>query len=328
MPATVLVADDNSNIQRMVTLELQGQGFRVIAVGNGEAAVRKITELHPDLVLADVFMPVRTGYEVCEFVKKNEALAGIPVVLLIGAFDPLDEGEVQRVRADGVLKKPFVPPDPLVLTVKQLLERSGVSTAKPESGKAGRTAPSSTVATPTFDFVGNDQMPAAFVPPTSPVPRPYPAEPPPPSAPVTQAKPTEPATKIGEKVEEEEPAPQDWITRPEPITYLGREEDKPLVFSDLLQETSPTETARPLTPEEEAREFLKEKTSPFYDFDALETSGSQTSVAEPRPGGPSPERPGLRDEIAPTETVSEAAGVSRQTEGGLVQPACPTAREE
>src|ERR1700694_1170060 len=124
--AKILVADDNSNIQRSVGLALKDQGIDVVAVGNGEAAVRKISDIRPDLVLADVFMPVRNGYEVCQYVKSDSTLAHIPVILLVGAFDPLDEQEAQRVGADGVLKKPFVPPDPLISMVKSALIRAGV----------------------------------------------------------------------------------------------------------------------------------------------------------------------------------------------------------
>src|SRR6202158_1206557 len=122
--ATILVADDNSNIQKMVGLALKDHGIDVVAVGNGEAAVRRIPDVHPDLILADIFMPVRNGYEVCEFVKKDPQYSHIPVILLVGAFDPLDEHEAQRVGADGILKKPFVPPDPLIAMVKTLLDRT------------------------------------------------------------------------------------------------------------------------------------------------------------------------------------------------------------
>ncbi len=142
--AKILVADDNSNIQKMVGLALKDQGIDVVAVGNGEAAVRKISDIRPDLVLADVFMPVRNGYEVCQYVKTDPSLAHIPVILLVGAFDPLDEQEAQRVGADGVLKKPFVPPDPLISMVKSALQRAGVAhgtaaavkTPEPEALKA------------------------------------------------------------------------------------------------------------------------------------------------------------------------------------------------
>src|ERR1700675_1533247 len=120
----ILVADDNTNIQKMVVLAFEERGIEVITVGNGEAAVRRLPDANPDLILADVFMPVRNGYEVCEFVKKDSRFAHVPVILLVGAFDPLDEKEDRRVGADGILKKPFVPPDPLITMVKTLLDRS------------------------------------------------------------------------------------------------------------------------------------------------------------------------------------------------------------
>jgi CheY-like chemotaxis protein len=137
----ILVADDNSNIQKMVGLALKDQGIDVVAVGNGEAAVRKISDIRPDLVLADVFMPVRNGYEVCRYVKEDEALKHIPVILLVGAFDPLDEQEAQRVGADGVLKKPFVPPDPLISMVKSALTRAGIAVGPPPPVEKAPEAP-------------------------------------------------------------------------------------------------------------------------------------------------------------------------------------------
>jgi CheY-like chemotaxis protein len=134
----ILVADDNSNIHRTVALALKESGVEVVAVGNGEAAVRKVAEVKPDLVLADIFMPVRNGYEVCEFVKQDPRFSRVPVVLLIGAFDPFDEREAQRVRADAVLKKPFVPPDSLLRTVSDLLAQSA-SRSAPAAAGAGQT---------------------------------------------------------------------------------------------------------------------------------------------------------------------------------------------
>jgi CheY-like chemotaxis protein len=139
--AKILVADDNSNIQKMVGLALKDQGIDVVAVGNGEAAVRKISDIRPDLVLADVFMPVRNGYEVCKYVKDDPTLSHIPVILLVGAFDPLDEQEAQRVGADGVLKKPFVPPDPLISMVKSALLRAGVPLGPPAASPEKAAAP-------------------------------------------------------------------------------------------------------------------------------------------------------------------------------------------
>lgn len=147
---TILVADDNSNIQKMVSLVFKERGIRVVAVGNGEAACRKVPEVHPDVVLADVFMPVRNGYEVCEFVKQDPQFAETPVILLVGAFDPLDEKEARRVGADGVLKKPFVPPEPLIAMVSSLLAKNAppVEEAPAAVEAAPTPPPAPTVLTP------------------------------------------------------------------------------------------------------------------------------------------------------------------------------------
>jgi CheY-like chemotaxis protein len=144
----ILVADDNTNIQKMVVLAFQERGIEVIAVGNGEAAVRRIPDANPDLVLADVFMPVRNGYEVCEFVKKDTRFSHIPVILLVGAFDPLDEKEARRVGADGVLKKPFVPPDPLIAMVMSALEKNPRVIAELAKAKEAKEAAAAITALP------------------------------------------------------------------------------------------------------------------------------------------------------------------------------------
>jgi CheY-like chemotaxis protein len=142
----ILVADDNANIQKMVVLAFEERGIQVVTVGNGEAAVRRIPDLNPDLVLADIFMPVRNGYEVCEFVKKDERFSHVPVILLVGAFDPLDEKEARRVGADGVLKKPFVPPDPLIAMVMSALEKNPKVVAEMAKAKEAKEHPPEPVA--------------------------------------------------------------------------------------------------------------------------------------------------------------------------------------
>ncbi|MBI1749037.1 MAG: response regulator [Acidobacteria bacterium] len=133
----ILVADDNRSIPKKVEEALKGQGIEVVGVGHGEAAVKKLPELLPDLVLADVFMPVRNGYEVCDFVKNDQRFAHIPVVLLVGAFDPIDQHEVKRVRADGLLKKPFDPPDDLIQMVRAMIEKSAQARPAGEKKEAG-----------------------------------------------------------------------------------------------------------------------------------------------------------------------------------------------
>ncbi len=133
---TVLVADKNSGIQRIAMRILKGLGVEVVMVGNGEAAVQKIAEIVPDLVMADIFMPGYNGYEVCQFVKKDERFAHIPVILMYGQYDPFDQKESQRVRCDNVLQKPFNPPEPLIGMVKSLLQKS--QAARQQAASAGQ----------------------------------------------------------------------------------------------------------------------------------------------------------------------------------------------
>lgn len=107
MAHKLLLADDSITIQKVVSLTFAEEDFEVICVGNGEIAIEKIRELRPEIVLADIFMPRRTGYEVCEYIKTTPEHRHIPVILLVGTFEPFDKNEAARVGADGYLTKPF-----------------------------------------------------------------------------------------------------------------------------------------------------------------------------------------------------------------------------
>lgn len=124
MPGKILVADDSLKIQKELTQLLQASGIEVVTVSNGEHAVRKLASVQPDLVLADIFMPVRSGYEVCEYIKKSDEFAHVPVLLLASKMEAYDEKEAQRVRADGKVEKPFANPEAVVTAVKQALEKA------------------------------------------------------------------------------------------------------------------------------------------------------------------------------------------------------------
>jgi CheY-like chemotaxis protein len=106
---TILVADDSAAIQKRASGILAGEGLEVLTVSNGVAAIKKLSLLKPLLILADVSMPGKDGYEVCEFVKTNPELAYIPILLLVSDLEPYDEGRGAMVRADGMVQKPFDP---------------------------------------------------------------------------------------------------------------------------------------------------------------------------------------------------------------------------
>ncbi len=141
MPGKVLLADDSLNIQRSVAQALKEAGIDVATFSNGEHAVRKLAHVKPDLILADVFMPVRTGFEVCAYVKSNEEFAHIPVLLLASSLEPFDEKEAKRVGADGRLTKPFTDTTALVATIKQWLEKAEKAKQAPPPVVAQPPAP-------------------------------------------------------------------------------------------------------------------------------------------------------------------------------------------
>lgn len=117
---TLLLADDSVTIQRVIELTFAEQGMRVISVSDGESAIARMTAERPDIVLADVGMRRVDGYQVAEHMKRTPALAHVPVVLLTGAFEPIDENRARQVGCDGVLVKPFEPRQ-LLAQVRALL---------------------------------------------------------------------------------------------------------------------------------------------------------------------------------------------------------------
>lgn len=117
----LLLADDSVTIQKVVNLTFADEGIEVITVGDGDSAMAKFAELAPDLVMADVNMPGLSGYEVCEKIRQSSA-PNIPVILLVGSFEPFDETEANRVGANDFLTKPFQSIRQLVNKVTELLD--------------------------------------------------------------------------------------------------------------------------------------------------------------------------------------------------------------
>jgi len=107
MGKKILLADDSITIQKVIELTFSDEDFEVVTVGNGRLAVEKVQEVRPDLVLCDIIMPEKDGYEVCDFIKRTPNLSHIPVLLLTGAFEPFDQERAGRVGCDGFLAKPF-----------------------------------------------------------------------------------------------------------------------------------------------------------------------------------------------------------------------------
>ena len=139
MAQMVLVADDSPTIQKRAQGILKGEGFEVETVSNGVAAIKRIAVIQPVVVLADVSMPGRDGYEVCDFVKKSPEFSHVPVLLVASDMEPYDEARGAQVRADGKIKKPFEPQE-LISMVTKFAAQSEAA-AKPGSARTVITAP-------------------------------------------------------------------------------------------------------------------------------------------------------------------------------------------
>jgi CheY-like chemotaxis protein len=133
----LLLADDSPTIQKVISLTFGDEGLEVVAVGDGESALRALAEEPPpDILLADVVMPGPDGYALCERVKRDGRLGHVPVVLLVGTFEPFNEAEARRVGADTVLTKPFQSIRDLVSKVGSLLGGGGESRPEHEPDRA------------------------------------------------------------------------------------------------------------------------------------------------------------------------------------------------
>lgn len=144
MPRKILVADDSLTIQKVVELTFSDADYRLTCVANGRLALEKVSEDPPDLILADVVMPEKNGYEVCEAIKRNPATAHIPVVLLAGTFEPFDRERAERLGCDAIVSKPFDSRE-LFRRVETLLagrgEEATVAAAAPARSEPAGEAP-------------------------------------------------------------------------------------------------------------------------------------------------------------------------------------------
>ena len=128
MSRKILLADDSLTIQKVVELTFMEGDFEVTAVSNGDDALARLSESSPDVVIADVHMPGADGFQICR--SSKETHPGVPVLLLVGTFEPFEESSAQECGADAHLKKPFDSQELLHL-VEELLEKRGEEAPTP-----------------------------------------------------------------------------------------------------------------------------------------------------------------------------------------------------
>ncbi len=107
MARKILLADDSVTAQNMGRKILADAGYDVITVNNGSAALKRIAEIKPDLIVLDVYMPGYSGLEVCQRLKESAETSHIPVLLTVGKLEPFKPEEARRAKADAHIVKPF-----------------------------------------------------------------------------------------------------------------------------------------------------------------------------------------------------------------------------
>lgn len=107
MSKRLLLADDSITIQKVIQITFAHEDYELTITDNGDSGYARARELQPDLVLADVYMPGKNGYELCAAIKQDPQLRHVPVLLLAGSFEPFDEGKARAAGADAWIEKPF-----------------------------------------------------------------------------------------------------------------------------------------------------------------------------------------------------------------------------
>jgi CheY-like chemotaxis protein len=119
----ILLADDSPHAQRMGERILREEGFEVVSLTDGNAALSRLADVDPDLIVADVFLPGKSGFELCRYVKSEPRFKHVRVVLTAGLLEPFDEDEAKRAGCDGILKKPFEA-SKVVATIEPLVKEA------------------------------------------------------------------------------------------------------------------------------------------------------------------------------------------------------------
>jgi CheY-like chemotaxis protein len=245
MGKKILLADDSITIQKVIELTFSDEDFEVVTVGNGRLAVDRIAEVRPDVVLCDIIMPEKDGYEVCDYIKKNPSLSHIPVLLLTGAFEPFDQERANRVGCDGFLAKPFEP-QTLIAKVKDLLAKAGAARSTTSAFRAvPATPPAPSPAVPPPAAAPEPPAPWSSAPAAPPWAAPAP---PPPPAPIPEpAAAPEPdddrptmVSKAGAYSFEDRPYGAAGVVAPPELPPVTAEESASLVGEDREHDGSST----------------------------------------------------------------------------------------
>ncbi|MGA8037912.1 MAG: response regulator [Candidatus Acidiferrales bacterium] len=155
---TVYFIDDSATMREVIKIAFRKESIQVVTCPDAATALAQFATVPPDAVITDVIMPDKDGYEVCQLIKQNEALAKTPVILMSGIVNRTVAEKAMAVKADELVRKPFQPAD-LIARVKSLLN--------PKGSNAGNVAAQDASASEASRVLGGlFGPPAAATPPT------------------------------------------------------------------------------------------------------------------------------------------------------------------
>ena len=160
MAKRILLADDSITIQKVVELTFSDGDYEVTAVNNGTKAIAMLSQMRPDIILSDIIMPEKNGYEVCEFVKSHPDFRSIPVVLLTGTFEPFDPDRADKAGCDAVVTKPFESQN-LIHKVEELIDAARAKATTAPGQPAESSFSTAAFTPPPSDVFGGSAAPPA-----------------------------------------------------------------------------------------------------------------------------------------------------------------------
>ncbi len=133
----ILLADDSPQALRLAEQILTGQGLEVVSVTDGAVALRRLPDVNPDLLITDLYLPTKSGFDLARFLKSQAQYRHIPVIFAAAPADEFEEQDARNAGADVILRKPFEA-SALLNAVQQLLQKNASS---PANGQPDASVP-------------------------------------------------------------------------------------------------------------------------------------------------------------------------------------------
>lgn len=154
MSLRILLADDSAHAQRLGSRILTEEGFEVEIAADGQSIYQTLDSFDPEVVIVDVFLPHRSGYEICHWIKSNPRYAAMRVVITAGLLEPIDDNQARAAGCDGIIKKPFEASE-VIRLIRPLAEAAkfarGLFAAEPPKEVLAPSILSGAIAAPTVD---------------------------------------------------------------------------------------------------------------------------------------------------------------------------------